>query len=227
MSYKTLIVIHTIIGFAALITFWIAAIARKGSALHRTAGKLYILSMLVILASVVPMIVVKLQAGSTAFAVVLLYLFCITAGAILVAWSAIRKKKIKSEYQSLLFKFSASVVLVFGLGILSLALAEQSLLYFIFSTVGIFLGGSMWWNVLKKSNDKSWYLAEHLNGVTVLFAATHGSFLRFGLTGIFPIPDSPELNTFTQMSMILLAYLLRAWLGRRFLASGKLIYGEV
>jgi uncharacterized membrane protein len=74
MSYKTLIVIHTIIGFAALITFWIAAIAQKGSALHRTAGKLYILSMLVILASVVPMIVVKLQAGSTA-----LRWFCFTS----------------------------------------------------------------------------------------------------------------------------------------------------
>ena len=223
MSYNTLIVIHTFIGFAALITFWIAAIAQKGSALHRTAGKLYILSMLVILASVVPMIIVKLRAGSIAFAVVLLYLFCITATAVLVAWSAIRKKKIKSEYQSLLFKFAASVVFAFGLGILSLALIEQSLLYFIFSTVGIFLGGSMWWNVLKTSNDKRWFLAEHLNGVAVLFAATHGSFLRFGLSGIFPIPDSPELNTFTQMSMILLAYILRAWLGRKFLASGQLI----
>ena len=223
MSYKTLIVIHTVIGFTALITFWIAALAQKGSPLHRSAGKLYIFSMLVILASVVPMIVVKLREGSIAFAVVLLYLFCITAAAVLVAWSAIRKKKIKSEYQSLLFKFAASVVLVFGLGILSLAFIEHSLLYFIFSTVGIFLGGSMWLNVVKKSNDKNWYLGEHLNGVAVLFAATHGSFLRFGLAGMFPIPDSPELNTFTQMSMILLAYILRAWLGRKFLASRKLI----
>jgi hypothetical protein len=63
--------------------------------------------------------------------------------------------------------------------------------------------------------------------LTVLFAATHGSFLRFGLTGIFPIPDSPELNTFTQMSMILLAYLLRAWLGGDFLLQGNSFYGEV
>src|SRR6187399_1995362 len=121
MSYKLLIIIHTVIGFIALMTFWIAALAQKGSMLHRTVGKLYFLSMLVILVSVVPMIVVKLQAGDIAFAIVLLYLFCITATATLVMWSAIRKKKAKPGYQSLLFKVAASVVFVFGLGILSLA----------------------------------------------------------------------------------------------------------
>jgi hypothetical protein len=217
MDYQSVIGIHTIIGFSALGTFWIAAFSKKGSFIHRTAGKAYVLSMLVILASVIPMIIVKAKEGDIVFCIVLGYLFSIAATATYVTWFAIRKKKIRAAYHSPVFKTIATILFCYGFGILIIGVTNGSILQVVFSSVGLTLGGSMWWSVWKKTVPKNWYLAQHMNGVAVNFAATHGSFFRFGLAGFLPIPDSPELNTFAQTSMIVLALLLRLWLGRKFL----------
>jgi hypothetical protein len=78
----------------------------------------------------------------------------------------------------------------------------------------------MWYVVIAKKVGPNWYLSQHLNGVALLFAATHGSFLRFGLTKLIPvIPDTQEFNTFSQISVILLGLLLRLTLGERFLKT--------
>lgn len=222
MDYSAIINIHTFIGFSALGSFWVAALSRKGMYVHRTAGKIYILSMLVILASVIPMIIVKAREGDIVFCIILGYLFSIAAVATYVTWFAIQKKKTREDYHSPIFKIIATILFFYGLGICIIGISNGSLLQIVFSSVGLVLGASMWWSVWSKSVPKNWYLAQHMNGVAVNFAATHGSFFRFGLTGLLPIPDSPELNTFAQTSMIVLALVLRLWLGKKFLINKNL-----
>jgi uncharacterized membrane protein len=217
MDYSAIINIHTFIGFSALGSFWVAALSRKGSYVHRTAGKVFMLSMLVILASVIPMIIVKANEGDIVFCIILGYLFSIAAVATYVTWFAIQKKKAREDYHSSVFKIIATILFFYGYGICIIGINNGSLLQIVFSSVGLVLGASMWWSVWSKTVPKNWYLAQHLNGVAVNFAAVHGSFFRFGLAGLLPIPDSPELNTFAQTSMIVLALVLRLWLGKKFL----------
>lgn len=55
--YRILVVIHVIAGVVALLTFWTTAFARKGSPLHRGVGKAYLLAMIGICVTAVPMAV--------------------------------------------------------------------------------------------------------------------------------------------------------------------------
>jgi len=49
-AYQLLVTAHIAAGSVALLTFWTAAIARKGSPLHKGVGKAYLIAMLGILA---------------------------------------------------------------------------------------------------------------------------------------------------------------------------------
>src|SRR5688572_8305741 len=100
MNYQSIIPVHALIGISALVMFWIAALSRKGSLIHRQAGKAYVISMLIILISVVPMIMVEIEQDNIAQAVVLMYLFSIASVATYVTWVSIRNKKSKDKYHS-------------------------------------------------------------------------------------------------------------------------------
>lgn len=217
MDYKLIIHVHTLIGFSALITFWIAALSKKGRKLHRLAGRAYLISIITILASIVPMIISKAKAGNTAFCVLLGYLFFIVFTASIVTWRSIQNKKAPARYYNPFLKLLASFLFLYAVAILILGILAGSFLQIVFSSVGLVLGASVWWNYWKKERPKNWFLAQHMNGVAVNFAATHGSFLRFGLAGLISLPDSPDLNTFAQTSMIVLALVLRIWLGKMYL----------
>ena len=60
-AYQMLVIAHIAAGSVALLTFWTAAIARKGSSIHKAVGKGYLLSMLGILATALPMLVSELR----------------------------------------------------------------------------------------------------------------------------------------------------------------------
>jgi hypothetical protein len=169
------------------------------------------------------MIISKAKEGNTAFCVLLGYLFFIVLTASVITWQSIQNKKVSIGYYTGLLKLLATFLFLYAMVISILGIFAGSFLQLVFSGVGLVLGGSVWWNYWKKERPKNWFLAQHMNGVAVNFAATHGSFLRFGLAGFLPIPDSPELNTFAQTSMIVLALLLRIWLGKKYLGNKRKI----
>lgn len=221
MTYASVIYVHTLIGFTALFSFWVAALSPKGQRLHRRAGKWYLASMIVILASIVPMIVVKAQMGDVPFCVLLGFLFSIAFTASLIIWHSIQAKKNAAAYFNPMLRGVTAFLFLYAMVILFLGIRNGSFLQVVFSGVGLVLGGSVWYHYQKKERPKNWYLAQHLNGAAVAFAATHGSFLRFGLAGFLSLPDSPALNTFAQTSMILLALALRLWVGGQYLRRRK------
>lgn len=218
MNYNIVLQIHMVIGAVALISFWIAALARKGGRIHRTAGKVYFVSILMILASVIPMIVMNYQRNDYSGALGLAFLFVMTFTATWIARRSISCKRDITSYKSFFFYGLASFLTLFGIVILVISIFAGAFLYGFFALTGLTLAGSMWHQVIDRPVKRNWYLSQHLNGVALLFAATHGSFLRFGLTKLMPvIPDTPQFNTISQTSMILLALLLRVIIGRRFL----------
>lgn len=221
MKYQLILQIHFTIGMAALVSFWVAALSKKGGIIHRKAGQMYVLSMACILVSVIPMINNAINEGRSSSALGLAYLFVLAFTAIWVAWRSIKDKRDFYSYNSIFFKGLAIFLTTFALLILALSIKGASLLYAVFALTGIVFGGSMGKIALQSTPGPRWSLSQHLNGVALIFAATHGSFFRFGLAKLLPIPDSPELNTFAQISIIVLALILRLWLGRNYLGRKK------
>ena len=58
MLIAHLVIAHIAAGSIALLTFWIAAIARKGSPMHKRIGKYYLMAMIGIVATALPMALV-------------------------------------------------------------------------------------------------------------------------------------------------------------------------
>src|SRR5215207_1594048 len=162
MNYYSIISVHTVIGFSALISFWVAALSKKGRAIHRHAGRVYLMSMVVILSSIIPMIIVKAKEGKIPFCILLGYLFCIVLTASIVTWHSIRNKKAPVNYYNSFLKFIAATLFVYALAILLLGIMTGSFMQIVFSSVGLALGGSVWWSYWKKERPKNWFLAQHM-----------------------------------------------------------------
>ena len=215
MNYSSILHIHTMIGAVVLTSFWVTAFSKKGGRVHRFSGKIYLVGILIIIISVIPMIVLALQRNNNKQALGLAFLSVMTFVAAWMAFQSIMRKRKIESYRNKTFVVLALVLSAFGLLILVLNVLHWSFLYAFFASTGLTLAGSMWWIIFKKDVRPGWHLAQHLNGVALLFAATHGSFLRFGLTKLIPvIPDSQEFNTFAQTTVILLALLLRLTVGK-------------
>jgi len=231
MNYKSVIDWHAAIAVFALVAFWTAALTKKGSPIHRLAGRFYFAIVVVILVSVIPMIVIALQSKNYKQLILLGYLSLLVITASYVALQAIRKKKSVTDYHNWVFKFLGSALSLYSLSILTIGLMSASFITIVFSSVGITLGASMWGSLLTKVPNPGWHLRQHMNGLAVNFAAAHGSFLRFTLKTFFGFADTPELNTVCQTSMIVLALLLRIWIGKIYFKNRKInssakIHGE-
>ena len=139
------------------------------------------------------------------------------------AWVARRSIACKDNlpgYRNYTLIGLAALLTAFGIFLLFLSIKGGSFLYSFFACTGITLAGSMWHLIVARNVKPNWYLVQHLNGVALLFAATHASFLRFGLTKLIPvIPDTQEFNTVAQTSVILFALLLRLTIGSHFITG--------
>ena len=222
MNYKSVIDWHAAIAVFAIIAFWTAALTKKGSPIHRLAGKFYFAIVVVILISVIPMMVIAIQSQNYKQLILLGYLSLLVITASYVALQAIRKRKSVTAYHNWVFKILGSALSLYSLSILTIGLMNASFLTIVFSSVGITLGASMWGSLLKKVQTPAWHLRQHMNGIAVNFAATHGSILRFIMKNLFGIEDTPELNTVCQTSMIVLALLLRMRLGKIYFKKRKI-----
>ena len=68
---------------------------------------------------------------------------------------------------------------------------------------------------------RMWWLGWHLNGVCLLFAATHDSFISLGLRSLFPAMQNPTTRSLVFVSVLTVAAVARWWLGRRYLKGDR------
>ena len=80
-AYESLVAVRIAAGAVALGAYWTAAAVRKGSPIHRLAGKVFLSAMLGIIATALPISIVFLVPGSAPFGIFLAFLVMITATA--------------------------------------------------------------------------------------------------------------------------------------------------
>ncbi len=223
-AYPILVAVHGTIGAVALLTFWSAALLRKGSALHRRAGQGYLLAMLGIVVTALPMAAVKLQQGKPLIAAFLAYLVVITATGVWTSWRAIRDKHDVVAYTGAVYAGFAVLSLMAGAGVLALGLRSGSPLLVGFSAIGLFVGQDM----LRKRRHRQrlaaqprWWLVEHYSAMLGNGIATHVAFLAIGLPKLLPSVDGAALHYAGWFGPLVVALAAKVLIDRRWKPGPK------
>jgi hypothetical protein len=195
--YSTAVAVHGIAGVLALATFWGAAALRKGSPRHRRIGQTYLIAMLGVIVTAVPLAAFKYQQGQPVVAAFLGYLAIITATGVWSAWRAIRDKHDVVRYTGPVYAVFGWLCLAAGLGVMFLGVKAGSPLLAGFSIIGLFVGQDM---LRKRRNpgrlaaEPRWWLKEHYSAMLGNGIATHVAFLAIGLPRLLPAIDGAALH---------------------------------
>lgn len=217
-AYSFVVAVHGAIGIVALLAFWMAAFLRKGSPLHRRVGQGYLVAMVGIIVTALPLAGYKLQVGQPVVAAFLAYLAVITVTSMWSGWRAIRDKDDVTRYTGGIYAGLAWLCLVSGLGVLALGVKVGSPLLAGFSAVGIFVGQDM---VRTRRNrnrlaaQPRWWLTEHYSAMLGNGVATHIAFLGIGLPKLLPAVEGATLQYVAWFGPLAVAFVAKTIIDRR------------
>ncbi len=207
---------HIAAGMIALVTFWTAAVMRKGTARHRAIGRVYMSAMIGIMVSALPLAAAAFQAGAPVKGGFLLYLVLITGTGCLLAWRAIRMRQSVAAYTGGLYRPVAWLNVVAGAGILVLGIRYDAPLLYGMAIVGLVGGPAMLRFASRPPTDRGWWLARHYGGIIGCGVATHIAFLNIGLQRVVPGDFSAAAQYVAWFGPLLAAVIAGRWLDDRY-----------
>jgi hypothetical protein len=205
---------HILVGVPILALFWLTILARKGSRPHRRYGRIYLLLLAPVLVSVIP-ISVYLGKGDPARVASLPYLSLVVVAAAWTAWRAVKDRRDPERFCGPVFRSLGLLLTASGAALMVVGVFTWDVLNVGFSVIGVVYGGLMLGHVGRAASE-DWWLKWHLNGVCLLFAATHASFVGLVARTLMPGLAGQEMHALTQLGVIAFAFGLRQWLGRRY-----------
>ena len=218
-AYSMTVLMHSSLGAAALLTYWAAALAKKGSGPHKLAGRVYVAVMIGLLIPAVPLSINAFRHFSTSFGAFLFYLLVITGTALWQGWSATRNKRDFSRYTGPGYRRLAWLNIASGLAVLGLGIATTSPIFIGFSLVGLLGGRSMLRLAKAGPAHPRWWMEQHLGAMLGCGVATHIAFLQIGLPRLLPSLAGPLLQNLAWLGPLAVAALARVWLGRKYLGE--------
>lgn len=218
-AYSMTVLMHSSLGAAALVTYWVAALAKKGSGPHKLAGKVYVAVMIGLLIPAVPLSINVFRHFSTNFGAFLFYLLVITGTALWQGWYATRNKRDFSRYTGPGYRRLAWLNIASGLAVLGLGIATTSPIFLGFSLVGLLGGRSMLRLAKAGPAHPRWWMEQHLGAMLGCGVATHIAFLQIGLPRLMPSLAGPVMQNVAWLGPLVVAALARVWLGRKYLGG--------
>jgi hypothetical protein len=205
---EILLYAHVAGGAVGLVAFWIPALTKKGSSLHRQAGRVYVRGMSVVLATAVPLSIASFVRGRWVVGMFLLYLFVITGTALYTGLRALKSKAGPQHYITPMYVATTWATLLGGVIVLVVGVATQTWLLAGFSLIGLTAGPSALAFMRKPPNDPRFWWYEHLGGMIGTGIAAHVAFLNFGaqrLIGGFDVGSWGMLVWFAPVAIGLVA----------------------
>lgn len=221
--YSLLLFVHVGLGTVALVTFWTAGLSRKGSPVHRAAGKVYLLAMTGLLAAAVPMSVVVFNRFPV-FGSFLFYLLVITGTAVWTSWRAIRDKGDWARYTGPVYRMLKWLNLASGLAIAFIGIlfaTRMQVVIVAFSLVGIAIFFQMQRFSRQPPDDPRWWLRQHLEAMLGNGVATHIAFLSIGLPKVLPMLAGPTLQNLAWLGPLAASFIAGTFLTRKYLPKRK------
>jgi uncharacterized membrane protein len=218
-AYQIVLYLHGLLGVLALATFWTAGLSKKGSPLHRAAGKIYLSAMAVLIVSAAPLAVRMWLYRSQAAGMFFAYLLVIVTTSVWLSWRAIRDKRDWARYTGAIYRGLTWLNLASGLAILAVGLfwAEHNQLIFVaFSAIGLLGGYGMLRFARQPPENSRWGLQEHMRAMIANGVATHIAFLSIGLPKLLPMLAGGALQNIAWLGPLSVAVLARTWLNRKY-----------
>jgi len=208
---------HALAGTVALGTFWTAGLARKGSPLHKRAGKIYLLAMLGIIVTAVPLALSAAMKGQWVGAAFLGYLVVLVSHSCRLAWTAIKWKRDFAKFAGTGHRVSAAVLAASGIAVSVLGMAYGAWLLIIFGLIGPL--GALGSLKLMRNGPQSpkWWLKEHYGAMIGNGVATHIAFLQIGLMRLIPELGNTMVQHLAWFGPLALALVAGVWLDRRYM----------
>ena len=215
--------VHAGLGTLALLTFWIAGMSRKGSPVHRLAGKVYLLAMVGLLAAALPL-VAALASRNPVAAAFLSYLVVITVTSVWTSWRAVRDKKDWARFTGPVYKALMWANLASGLAIVYIGLfvtTQMQVIFVAFASIGVIGFVNMWRFSRRLPEDPRWPLRQHLGAMLGNGVATHIAFLTIGLPKVLPFLAGSSLLNLSWLAPLVIATLAGVYLTRKYLPTRR------
>ncbi len=207
--YQSIVAAHVAIGMIALACFWMAALLRKGSVLHRRAGQVYLLAMVGICLTGAPLAGKRFLEGNVVTGAFLSYLLLLLLVATWSGWRAIRDKHDVARYTGPMYVTGAWLLVAAGAAMMGLGVYKASPLIAGFSIIGLYAGVDSLRRRRGMGQHPRWWLREHYAAMFGTGIATHIAFLAIGLPRLLPMLDGPVLHYAAWFAPLVVAQLAK------------------
>ena len=214
--FPLIVATHVAAGTVALAAYWTAGLAKKGSPLHRRAGQVFLLAMLGILASGVPLVLAALARGQENAAAFLGYLLLLVAQGCWSAWRAVRDRRTPQRYFSPVFWSLTGATVVAGAAMVWLGVHIGQPIFAVFGGVGAVIGFGAMQARRRAATDPVWWLREHYGAMIGNGVATHIAFFGIGLRRLLPGVDPAVLQQVAWFVPLAVAGIAGWWVSRRY-----------
>ncbi|TVQ41730.1 MAG: hypothetical protein EA370_01185 [Wenzhouxiangella sp.] len=212
---------HAWLGGLALISYWFAALAGKGSGAHRLAGRVFLLAMVGVVLTALPLSVATWLNGHVIWAVFLAYLVVLVSVNCLNAWRAVRHRNSFEHFANGCFRAGAIVLGLAGLATVALGLIHGAILLIAFGAIGPLAA----WQSLRLSrrgpSDGRWWLRSHYGAMIGNGVATHIAFFQIGLARLFADLGMAMIVNIAWLGPLVVGALIGYLLDRRWGRSKK------
>lgn len=215
--YALILTAHVAVGVVALAAYWAAGFSRKGSPLHRMAGKVFMWMMLVILATSVVFVARMAGQGALASAAFFAYLIVISGSALATGWFSLRLKRAHARYFGSWYGALAVFNIACGAGVLALGIGGGNPILMGFSMVGLLRGAQML-RLMRQAELPRWWLREHLGSMIGNGVAVHVAFLLVGLKRLLPAGYAHSTELLGWLLPLTVAGIAGVVFGRRYAA---------
>lgn len=215
---------HGAIGALALATFWLSGLSRKGGAVHRASGKIYLLAMTGMLLSGIPMTVAFYTRQHPIAASFLAYLLVITATSVWCSWRAVHDKRDWAAYTGPVYRILVLLNFLSGLGIAYIGLFvtdRMALIFTAFSLIGVVGAVRMRRFARRPPAQPNWWLHQHFGAMIGNGVATHIAFLSIGLPKLLPMLSGPVLQNLAWLGPLTVSVFAGMYLTRKYTPARK------
>ena len=215
-TYQLTVNVHVLAGAIALLSFWMAALTRKGSVRHRYGGRVYLLAMLAVVVTALPLAVAAFLQDKPVTGTFLAYLIVITATPAWTAYRAIRDKNSIARFAGPVFRFLAWGNIASGLVVLALGIHYRATLLAGMALIGLISGPFMLRFARRETHEVRWWLTQHFGGMIGAGVATHIAFFGLGLGRLLPSAISGATQQLAFFVPVLVAVAARIYLSRKY-----------
>lgn len=208
--------LHIVIGVVALLSFWTTAVLRKGTPLHRRVGGVYLVAMVGIMITALPLAGAAFAERHPVTGAFLLYLVLITGTAIWIAWRAIEDRRSFAQFMGVSYRPLAWANILAGLGVLAAGINVGAPVLIGIAPVGLLVGSRMLKHSRNPPTVRGWWLQQHYTATIASGAATHISFLNIGLQHLVPYTYAGVANYVAWFAPVIAAGLALFWAHRRY-----------